>query len=318
MSVPLESIERIARKQGADWLILTPHFWRRGGSQDEERAAALVRFQEDIRRLNAARAADKSLLLVPGIEETRHDPGHLGIAFFDMRRAWAERDRHGGSLALAAHAQGGLVVLNHPFGTFGFDMTWKPISTGKPRDAEAAAITERAFALETFNRMMSMGETILARSRDRRQGEAGFAYIEKAALESGRRLVGVGGSDAHNAMFVHTTTWAYVRGPLTEASLRDALLAGRIVCGNDPAATSFEASTDLEPRWSPPGASLRADREVRLRWKGKAELWQDGSPLGEFEDGKSVAVEKGSRHVFRIVIGKSFANPVFVNLPNEF
>ncbi len=317
VSTSLDATVSQARRQGVRWIIATPHFWReRGAGRDEARVQAIADFHRDLRGRNraAADAGDEGApLLIPGIEETRRDPGHMGLSFFDIERAWEARARHGGSLALAAEAQGGLVVLNHPFGKFGADLTWKPW-TAATRDDEARALTERAHAIEAYNRMMAMGETVLARSPERRQTALAFGRIEREALESGRRIVALGGSDNHNVFF-HPTTWAYVRGPLTERSLHEALAAGRVVCGENPDASSFEAATDRAPAYVPLGSVVAADREVRLRWRGKAELFRDGVSLGAREGPFTDAIEPGSRHVYRLVVGrKSFANPVFVNL----
>jgi hypothetical protein len=313
VSITLDRTIAVAKKAQVRWLILTPHFWRRGTNEDA-RVAKLAAFQAEIHERNRTRAERGDPLLIPGTEETRGDPGHIGLSWYDIREAWDARGEHGGSLALSAHARGALVVLNHPFATFGFDMTWKPWTAAPAKDAEAALLTERAQAIECYNRMLAIGDAVLGRQRDRRQCDRAFAAIDRAGVDEGRKIVGLGGSDNHNYFFM-ATTWALVRGPLTEDSLKEALLAGRVVCGETPAAASFEGASDRAAGWVPPGSAIAADREVRLRWRGTAEVWRDGVLLGTHEDGYTDEIAAGSRHVYRIVIARrSWSNPIYVNL----
>src|SRR5206468_2342426 len=136
--------------------------------------------------------------------------------------------------------------------------------------------------------------------------------VDREILRQRRRLVGVGGSDNHSFL-LEGTTWVRARECTPEA-LREAILAGRVVVGGK-AATALEAVTDQAPEPAGVGANLRAERFVELRFPGAALVWKDGEPQGEKRGPwRDEEVAAGELHVYRIAIGDSYSNVVYVNL----
>jgi hypothetical protein len=148
-----------------------------------------------------------------------------------------------------------------------------------------------------------------------------LAAWDRAIREQRRRIVGVGGSDAHGRLPYAIAPAAVVSVQVDgddEAALARGLLAGRVTFGEKggAAAREFAATSDVEGERAGVGGALRAKDEVRLLWRGRAILVEDGVRVGEF-DGGAVrrVVPPGSFHAWRIEApGDAYSNPIYANL----
>ncbi|MDZ4277688.1 MAG: CehA/McbA family metallohydrolase [Dehalococcoidia bacterium] len=103
-------------------------------------------------------------------------------------------------------------------------------------------------------------------------------------LRAGERVAGVGGSDCHSiapAQFVHPwtlgnpCTWCYVRGPLDEAGVLDAVRAGQVFISEDATGPFLELTASCEERSYMVGDAIEAAAgapvRFRLRYRGPSE-----------------------------------------------
>jgi hypothetical protein len=315
---------RQAVREGLDFVVLSPHLWHsgRGGREagDAARIAAWLREGADFG------AKDGGPLFIPGYEDTRGIPGHLGVDFLprdaaDLIAATPPR------LALGLADRGALVFVNHPLGLppglAGFlgegNVGWKPfvapeMLAGRADAAdEAQEILARCTGFEVFNRSIALAERALGMAREETHLDRAFRLLDREILRQRRRMVGFGGSDNHSIVLAGTT-WVRAAA-LTPEALREAIRAGRVVVGGK-AACALEVTTDLAPAGGGVGANLAAARWVELRFPGAALVWKDGEPLGERRGPwRDEAVAPGELHVYRIAIGDSYSNAVYVNLP---
>ncbi len=174
-----------------------------------------------------------------------------------------------------------------------------------------AALRDRYTAAEAFNLTVDAAECAFLLPREERSVERVLRRLDREMLTAGRRIGVTGGSDDHLG-WVLPGCWLLVADRSPEGVL-DAIRRGRVVLGR-PHASSFAARSDRETTWQPIGADLAADRRVQLRWAGPAELWIDGANAGTFRDGHVHEIERGSAHVYRIVIGESRSGWIRVNL----
>lgn len=166
---------------------------------------------------------------------------HLNAFGADVPLVDQARHPHGLSPREAvdwAHRHGGLVSLNHYFGT-AFTM----ISHRFPRSREAfdasvaRLIEQRAYGVD----LLEVGY------RSRGHGLDAFLEMWDRLSAAGIRLVGIGTSDSHDAETGWTSgpnnfvTWIYARS-VAEGDLLDGLRAGRAFFG-DP--TRFDGALDL-------------------------------------------------------------------------
>ena len=182
-----------------------------------------------------------------------------------------------------AHRHGGIVSLNHYFGT-----SFTMISHRFPRSREAfdasvaRLIEQRAFGVD----LLEVGY------RSRGHGLDAFLEMWDRLSAAGIRLVGIGTSDSHDAQTGWTSgpnnfvTWIYARS-VAEGDLIDGLRAGRAFFG-DP--TRFDGALDLvTAEGGRMGDVLRVapgaqDVEVRadgLRPGQTVRVLRDGAEIGQ-------------------------------------
>lgn len=318
----LERFQAAARREGIDFAVLTPHIWesRARGQRDAQEIAAW---------LGEPKTGHNPPLVIRAIEHTRSSPGHIMIGFLD-ERAFAEEIKRTGAarpLALRLLDRGALVFLNHPMGIpervaffhDRFDPSWKPLTRPEAfaREdpalrAEAEEILARCHGFEVLNRSIAFVERLTGTPRERTHLDKAFCALDREVLRQRRRMVGIGGSDNH-AVFFAGATWVDARA-LTADAIREAILAGRVVVGGK-AATALRATTDRAPGGGGVGANLPAEKWVELRFPGRALVWRDGELAGEFEGVyRDETLARAELHIYRIAIGDSWSNHVYVNL----
>lgn len=331
-----------AREQGLDFVVFAPHAARdvvRGAD-----GAPSVTGQQLVRTLAArdsARAArpvgedappSHEVLAVAGWEFTRGRPGHLGIAFTDVAKLPAG---DGPDVSAAAVRAGALVIVEHPFfrpvespsplvKKIDADRSWRPF-TEKAAGSGADDDEERWNAIEVWHDRSALVERLHRGGResfpDTQMVKDALSAWDRVTLAERRRIVAVGGSDAHGR-FPYTVLPMALTSVLVTArdenSLRDALLAAHVTFGpgGGVAARGFRATSDVEGERAGIGDTLRAERTVRLAWDGKAQLVENGVRVGEFDGGATRALSAPGAFTFWRIecAGDAYSNMIYANL----
>jgi hypothetical protein len=343
-----------ARNLGLDFIVLTPHdadrsFPRPQPAGDvapetaQARADAGPVYGQELLALlaDAALAApgpdgqpQRPILVVHGWEYTRDVPGHLGASFFRMEDVAAvEGDRKTEQIL----ANGGFVVVNHPFfrpvraapalervlaasGTaWEGDWRWKPFF-GLAKDADLWN------GIEVWHDRSALVERLHAKTAaefpDTQMVRAALRAWDDATKRRRARITAVGGSDCHGRLPYAVLPMKLVSVRIEDGTgegLRKGLVGARVTFGpgGGVAARSFAATSDVPGERAGIGDSLRAEREVRLTWTGKATLIEDGVTVGEFDGGTTRPLPSpGAFRAWRIECpGDAFSNMIYANLP---
>ncbi len=274
--VPVWQVIEAARAYGLDFLALTDHFTTAGW-----------------RDLIRAGAGGSDLALLHGLELT----GHAGHANLHGLRQWVNIYADGPALdtqgratpvgpaettapdahwdinavARAAHAQGGLFCVNHPFSG---DLGWRYHAF----DWDLADLMEVYHHLEGPHNALALG-------------------LWDEHLRQGRRIIGVAGIDSHHPReqrhrLGQCFTWVYA-AELSEAGIIAGLRTGRVYASLGPrldywAEGADGARTEMGAT-APCGSPLRLHVEVSdLRYPAQLYLLKNGFYH------ESVAVAPGS------------------------
>lgn len=135
-----------------------------------------------------------TLLLLPGRELTTRDGhanllGYMGFVETDIGRPGAETPN---AMLASAHATGGFLTINHPSRPTGEDCLgcgWAPTDTDYAK-VDAIEVVNGGSTIETPSKTSGDRETAIVRQ---------VRYWE-ALLDKGYRLVGIAGSDNHDAI----------------------------------------------------------------------------------------------------------------------
>jgi hypothetical protein len=321
----------LARKEGLDFVVLTPHVAARFFTSAAERRAVLAgraALREALVRAGAgAGVGAGKTTFVLGMEYTDHRYGHLGAAFADLEQVLAdvpvaEADRHPERFFEAFVAHGGVLVFNHPLVTpldsslsiARADLSFRPFVSSGPFPPEILAAERLGQGIEAFNLVVThLRDRYLLRDTLRTL-EQTLSLVDREAPARRRRLVPVGGSDSHGD-FLRATTFLLSRGR-SESAIRDALLAGR-ACVRSPEACSLEARPD-GGAWAAVGASLRGVRAVEARAHGEdIEIFLDGRPVEAPPSDVAVRIPVDERRcsVLRARVGEGYSAPIYVNCP---
>ena len=239
-----------AQRVGLDFLAITDH---NTSSHFEE----------------IAHRPSDGLLLIPG-EEVTTAWGHANVwgvgCWVDFRCA---NDSAMQRVLEFVHERGGLFSLNHPKRGY----PWEYGGVRGYRVTEAWQGPWRFFNSESLD------------------------FWERRLLDH-ERVVAVGGSDCHSigpAVFIHPwtlgdpCTWVYVRGPLDEAGILDAVRAGHVFISENPTGPFLELTATCGDRSYLMGdaieategtpvrfrLSYRGPSEKKLRLLRNGELWQE-------------------------------------------
>lgn len=112
-------------------------------------------------------------------------------------------------------------------------------------------------------------------------------------------------------------TWVYAAAPLTAERLEAALRAGRACIVNDEPST-FRARGDraTDPAWHGIGERVDADREIELRWRGRAELIVDGESMGTHSGGLRWPLPTAAGfHARHLAARGGYSSDIYVNGP---
>jgi len=298
--LPLDDVVAIARREGLEFVILTPHLYEGTWQSPERRRRWLATWQD----LAADARATAGLTVIPGAELGVRDLGHFGVSGIDLAAL------AGGDLLDSAERAGAFVVVNHPFATPtripGFAVSEKDLSF-RPWAHRRGAVP-RIDGVEVWNVPLGMANLV---SRPGGGSAEERAWLEADALARRQRrpVVAVGGTDNHLDM-VSPTTWV-LAPDAREPSILAGLRAGA-VCVGGAEAGGLEARGERDAGWAPIGGVAHGER-VELRWPGRARLFVDGVDRGVL-DGGFVDDHAGGVHTYRIVVGESRSGFVYANL----
>ena len=292
-------IARAAKKQGMEFVILTPHMGRMN-------AAARTRFAARWKKLADDARANTDVTLIPGAELGIPGLGHFGISGIDIGAL-------GGDPLADARAAGAFVVVNHPFAVptripgievSHFDLSYQPWSRGAKGWSDFDGV-------EVLNLPLSLAN-LVSKPGGKTGEERAFEAADLRARSEHRRVTVTGGTDNHRHVVV-PTTWV-LAADASEAAILTALRAGA-TCVGGPEAGDLRAHGDGDAAgsWARIGDSVHASQRVELRWTGKAELFVDGIDQGERDGGAKISVDNDV-HTFRIAIGASRCGFVYANL----
>lgn len=315
----------LARAEGLDFVVLTPHVAARFFQHEELREAVLAE-QERLRDELAARSDGRTTFIV-GMEYTDHEYGHVGVAFADLRAVLADVPAHEARERPARFfervvARGGFLVINHPLSEpidssirmARADLSWRPFTSAAPVTEEIAAVNRLALGVEAYNMVVTHMRDRYLLGDTPRTLLATLSRTDREILAQGRRLVPVGGSDSHTD-YLRPTTFVRAAGR-TETAIRDALVAGR-TCVRSPEACSF-AVRPPDGAWHPVGASLPAAPAIEAQAHGADfEVIVDGQAVASAADSEIVRIplSKGGCSVVRARVGDGFSAPIYVGCP---
>jgi hypothetical protein len=307
----------LARAEGMDFVVLTPHVRARFFERPQERAFVE---EEHAALRRRAQSLDESVLVVPGFEYTDADFGHATASFGDIVETLHDvpvdvAREHPERFFETFVARGGVLTINHPvlrpiggpFEATRFDLSWRPFFDRGSHPPEIDAITRLAHGIEVFNLGVThMRDTLLLGEEERSLRHASV-LLDRMVRERGRPLAAVGGTDSHSH-HLRAVTFVLARDRSIPA-LREAIVAGR-TCVRDRAACTLEASADGE-RWVGVGESVSAPEGVLfVRAAGDdVTYFVNGVP----QPGPRLSVSPCACTVVRARVGKGWSSAVRVN-----
>jgi len=313
----------LARSEGLDFVVLTPHVWSRFFTDSSLRSA--VSESQSVLRKAIAKKAAADVVLIPGFEYTDHRYGHVGVAFAEVdavlaKVPLAEAQRHPERFFEEWVSEGGLLTVNHPFVTpldsivpiARANLSWRPFTAEGPFPPEIRRISELAQSYEVFNLTATeLRDRWLLGERDRTLN-ATFAALDRLIPNTHRRMTPVGGSDSHGH---HLRATTFVLSERKDASaIRDAVKAGR-TCVRDPAACSFEVRQS-GTEWKVAGASFDGDGDLEVRAHGDSiHILLDGDEVASPSSDEivRVAIPKDRCSVVRAEVDDGYSGPIYAH-----
>lgn len=312
----------LARDEGLDFVVLTPHVQARFFEDDAARAAVVAEMRQLRRDIDAH--SDGRTVFVIGMEYTDYTYGHVGAAFADLEAVLAdvpaaEARAHPARFFERFVARGGVLVINHPLSVpldssvsmARADLSWRAFTTPQPVPEEIAAVGRLAQGLEAYNLVVThLRDRYLLRDTPHTL-LATLALTDRQILAQQRRIAPVGGSDSH-VLYLRPTTFVKAAAR-SEQAIRDALVSGR-TCVRSPEACSFEVR---EPggAWQGVGAALPAVSGLEARAEGgDVEILVNSEAVARGGAGEIVPVPlaKAGCAVVRAHVGEGFSAPIYV------
>ena len=316
----------LAKQEGLDFVILTPHVPGRFFMDGEIRSWVLETQQALRARLAALRP---DLVVIPGFEYTDHHHGHVSVSFADLANVLhgfetAEAQAHPERFFERWVAQGGLITINHPvnralenapFAELRWDMSWRAFA-GRDTPPEITWITEHAQAVETFNVSVThLRDQFLVGEEDRSLREAAH-LVDRVSRAQHRRIAAVGGSDSHGR-WLRATTFV-LASERSAAAVREAIAAAR-TCVRGPEACSLQARPrdHGEEGWRGVGDSFTTEAEsLEARASGGEVTYVvNGAIVARATSGQivSLPIPAGRCAVVRAIVGRSWSSGMYVN-----
>lgn len=317
----------LAKREGLDFVVLTPHVPMRFFVDDDLRAWVLETQQELRANLEALHP---DLLVIPGFEYTDHRYGHVGVSFADPATVLAgfttrEERSHPEGFFERWVARGGILTINHPveraldtapFSELRWDMSWRAFR-GPVRAPEIDWITRHAQAIETYNTSVAHLRDGFLIGDDTRSLREASALVDRTSRAQHRKIAAVGGSDSHGE-WLRATTFVLASARSAEA-LREGIAGGR-TCVRGPEACSLQVRATGAEAWSGVGDSLTTQAEA-------LEARAAGGEVTYLVNGAIVAtaasedatmpvrlpLPRGRCAIVRAIVNRSWSSGVYVN-----
>ena len=317
----------IAKREGLDFVVLTPHVPMRFFVDDDLRAWVLETQQELRAKLEALHP---DLLVIPGFEYTDHRYGHVGVSFADPATVLAgfttrEERNHPEGFFERWVARGGILTINHPveraldtapFSELRWGMSWRAFR-GPVRAPEIAWITGHAQAIETYNTSVAHLRDGFLIGDDTRSLREASALVDRTSRAQHRKIAAVGGSDSHGE-WLRATTFVLASGRSTEA-LREGIAAAR-TCVRGPEACSLQVRATGADAWSGIGDSLTTQAptlEARAAGGDVTYLVNGAIVATAASDDATTPVRlplpSGRCAIVRAIVDRSWSSGVYVN-----
>ncbi len=333
VSRSLHDTVALAKREGLDFVVLTPHVASRF-QEDEDARREVVRDQRALRDAIDSEPLG-GLMVVPGFEYTDHQFGHAGVAFADLERVLESVSVQDAQKNPALFFErwvekGGLLVVNHPLVTAlpsgpaiaRADLSWRPL-TAPGAGTVAGGLRGDIDAIDRLAGGFEVYNLTATHLRDRYlQGDtdktllASLLRLDQEIPLRNRRMTPIGGTDSHS-QHLRPTTYVLAKTRSIEG-VRAAVSAGR-TCVRAPEACSLEARVPESGAgiWAPLGSNLIVSRgEVELRASGAdIELIRDGVVVATPAAGEAVRVRvpAGKCTVLRARVGMGFSAPIYAN-----
>ena len=317
----------LAKREGLDFVVLTPHVPRRFFLDDDLRAWVLET-QQELRTKLAALHPD--LLVIPGFEYTDHRYGHVGLSFADPATVLAgfttrEERSHPEGFFERWVARGGILTINHPmdraldgapFAELSWDMSWRAFA-GPVSAPEIDWITKHAQSIETFNTSVAhLRDQFMIGEEDRSLREAAH-LVDRTSRAQHRKIAAVGGSDSHG-QWLRATTFVLASARSAEA-LREGVAAAR-TCVRGPEACSLQVRATGADAWSGVGDSvttLAPTLEARAAGGDVTYLVNGAIVATAARDDVATPVRlplpSGRCAIVRAIVNRSWSSGVYVN-----
>lgn len=312
----------LARQEGLDFVVLTPHVGARFYAEEEQRAYVLAS-QEQLRRELAALPTG-DIVFIPGFEYTDYEYGHVSASFADVASVLSSlpvedaREHPGRFFELWAE-QGGLLVVNHPMVTpivsiipmARADLSWRPFTTTGEFPPEIAAVDRLAHGWEVFNLAAVELRDRLLLALPFTTIEATFHKMDERAAATRRRMTPVGGSDSHSD-HLRATTFVFAKDK-SPAAIHEGISLGR-TCVRDPAGCTLQARAP-GGAWERVGGAIPRGGAIDVMATGDAiRVFVDGEIVARPSSGEVVRIDtpKGRCSVVRARVDEGFSAPIYV------
>lgn len=315
----------LARAEGLDFIVLTPHIWTpylKAPGYRERILAGHRWLTTELSRVNLG-----GVLAAAGAESTDDSWGHVGMAFGDFERALremtdAEVDTNLGAFFQRYVDSGGLLTLNHPLAkpeglparVFGVDVTWRPFTLPGVEYPSQIRVADRlAIGVEAYNLGVSELRDFLAFGDRETSIREVLSLLDREIVHRQRRLVPVGGSDSHG-FFLRPVLFVLAK-ERTLAGVHEAIAAGR-TCVRDSAACSLVARKP-GGAWQPVGSAISSTDSVEVRISADGTLYRGGSEQGRLrqDEIRSVPTPRSACALLRVAVGGGYSAPIYVNCP---
>ncbi len=313
----------LAKSEGLDFVVLTPHVPARFYMDDEMRGW-VTETQAEL-RARIARLKPE-LVVIPGFEYTDFRHGHVGMSFADPREVLdgltSEEARSDPERFFAMWAErGGIITINHPmnrplpkaaFRELGADMSWRAFD-GITVAPEITWITAHATAIETFNSMVSgLRDQFILNDEERSLREASHVADDLVRTQH-RRIASVGGSDSHGD-WLRATTFVLAKDRSIEAIRKG--IAGAHTCVRGPEACTLELRNEGGAWLGVGDAITTTSATFEARASGDDVTFVvNGAPVATAGDGVvtklEVPIDRCS--IVRAIVGRSWSSGIYVN-----
>lgn len=323
VSRTLSETVSLARDEGLDFVVLSPHVRARFFLDEESRqytTEALSQLELDVKRLRV----DDMLILV-GFEYTDFEYGHIGVAFGNLNEALAQLSveqarQNPGAFFESYVSGGGLLFINHPLVTpldsslpmANADLSWRMFTERGPYPSEILTANRLALGFEAFNLTVFELRDRFLLSDPHITLRRTLTRLDKEIISQHRHMIPVGGSDSHSD---HLRAGTFVLAERKSSSaIREALVAGR-VCIRNPGACTFEAR-EIGRTWKTVGSSFSNVGELEIRAESNdLEFFVDGSVVYQGSARKTIRVRVSKERctILRARVDEGYSAPIYAN-----